>query len=331
MTVKIKVGIIGCGNASAWIDTRVNKITNNPFSHLSVLAVSKQYEIIACCDINSKKANLFAKKFQIKNVYLSAIKMLNENSIDLLLICSPTKFHYEQSMLALNNKSIKIVICEKPFGFNYNKAKNLIQCFKKKKKLFLISYQRRWDKFYDKVRNYIKNEKLGKLKSVVGHVDKALFQNSSHMIDLIISFCGKTDQIYGFFDRSLPPRLVHDYKDFGGYIFCKHKNNSISFIKATTDNVMKKYFEVEINFTNGRIVLDNDNESLKIFTFKKSKFFKNYKQLYLQKKLINKFKGDNRLEIMYKFIFRFYNDRKTKLPFDIYDLIEPLKIINSLK
>ena len=70
---------------------------------------------------------------------------------------------------------------------------------------------------------------------------------------------------------------------------------------------MKKYFEVEINFTNGRIVLDNDNESLKIFLFKKSKFFKNYKQLYLKKETINKFKGDNRLEIMYKFIFTFNN------------------------
>lgn len=331
MKIKIKVGVIGCGNASAWIDTKVNKISNNPFSHMSVLADSSQYEVVACCDINIKKANLFAKKFHITNIYFSVIKMLNENSIDLLLICSPTKFHYGQSMLGLNNKSIKIVICEKPFGFNYKQAKKIIDCFQKKKKLFLISYQRRWDKFYDKIRDYIKNERLGKLTSVVGHVDKALFQNSSHMIDLIVSFCGKTEKIYGFFDKSLPPRLVHNYKDFGGYIFCKHKNKTVSFIKATADNVSKKYFEVELNFTNGRILVDNDNEFFKVFVFRKSKFFKNYNQLYLKMKYTNSFKGDNRLKIMYNFLFKFYNNKNTKVPFDIYDLIEPLKIINKLR
>ena len=75
-----------------------------------------------------------------------------------------------------------------------------------------------------------------------------------------------------------------------------------------------------------------NNIEIRNRNFKKLElFFKNYKQLYLKKKLINKFKGDNRLKIMYKFIFRFYNNRNIKLPFDIYDLIEPLKIINRLR
>ena len=331
MKKKIRVGVVGCGNAAAWIDKKSNKIKNNPFSHMSILFNNNNFEIVACCDLNDKKLKLFAKTFKIKNTYVSIKKMLYQNCIDLLLICSPTEFHYQHSRLALYNKSVKAVICEKPFGFNYKKARILFSNFKKKKKLLIISYQRRWDKFYNNIRKYVSSKKLGKLISIIAHVDKALFQNSSHMIDLVVSLGGKVSKVNGFFDKTFQPRLVHNYKDYGGYIFIKHKNNIVSFIKASTDDVFKKYFELELNFSNGRILIKNDNEKFELYKFRNSNFFKGYKQLSLEKEFINKFNSGNRLKIMYNFILKFFKNKNIKAPFDLYETIEPLKILNKLR
>ena len=297
---------------------------------MSVLKKSKNFDVVACCDKDRKRLLDFSKKFGIKYSYTSIKRMISQKKIDLLLICSPTRFHHAHSKLALNSKTIKAVICEKPFGFNYKKAKDLISVFKKKNKFFIISYQRRWDNFYERIRKIIKVQKIGKLISVVAQVDRALYQNSSHMIDLIVSFCGSAKIVNGFLDKTFPPRIVHGFNDYGAYIFIRHKNNIVSFIKASTDETSKKYFELELNFTNGRIVIDNDNERFRLYKFRESTFFKKYKQLYLSSNYNNNFKFD-RMERMYKFIYKKINSKNTNMPFNIYELIEPLKIINCLR
>ena len=63
--------------------------------------------------------------------------MLDENSIDFLIVCVPTKFHIQETKKALKYKKIKLVLCEKPFGFKYKTSKKkIIQDFKIKKGSF---------------------------------------------------------------------------------------------------------------------------------------------------------------------------------------------------
>ena len=88
---------------------------------------------------------------------------------------------------------------------------------------------------------------------------------------------------------------------------------------------------LELNFSNGRILIKNDNEKFELYKFRNSNFFKGYKQLSLEKEFINKFNSGNRLKIMYNFILKFFKNKNIKAPFDLYETIEPLKILNKLR
>jgi predicted dehydrogenase len=327
--MKINVAIAGVGNAAYFIDKKINLLKKNSFSHLSILKNNNKFNLTSCCDVNKKKLKLIGKKFKFDSYHTSFSKMIKNENIEILIISTPTKFHIQQTLQAIKNKNIKIIICEKPFGFSYKKAKKIIDFSKKKGKILVINYQRRWDNFYKKVDRIIKTKKLGKLNCIIGHTDKALYQNSCHMLDLIVSFAGPVKKVLGFKDVLNLPRLVHSYHDYGGYIFLQHMNKTVSFIKASQDATNKKIFELDLHFANGRIKIPNDDKYIEIYKFKNSKQFKTYKELELVKTIKNK--EEDRLLIFYKFIEKNYNKKFFKLPYNLYENIEPLKIINSIK
>jgi predicted dehydrogenase len=326
--MKINVGIIGCGNAAYYIDEQINLAKRNSFSHLSVLKNNKKFNLLACCDKKIKNLNKFKKIFSFQYSYSSFSKMLSNPKINLLIIATPTKNHHSLVLKAINTKNIKIIICEKPFGFSYKIAKKIIEFSKLKNKILIINYQRRWDNFYKKIKTFITSEKLGRLKCIIGCVDKAMYQNSSHMLDMIVNLAGKISYVDGYKDISSGPRIVHDYKDFGGYIFAKHKNNIISFIRASADMKEKKMFEVDLHFSNGRIRVLDDDKYFEIYKFKKSNQYKGYKELKLFKIVQNK--EEDRMKLLYNFIYKNFKKKKIKLHYDVMESIEPLKIIKKI-
>ena len=61
--------------------------------------------------------------------------MLKENkNIDAVIITAPTKIHYKICMEILKYENIKLIICEKPFGYEYKNSLKVINLIKKKKK-----------------------------------------------------------------------------------------------------------------------------------------------------------------------------------------------------
>jgi predicted dehydrogenase len=317
--------IIGCGNSAHLIDKNINK-SKNFYSHLSVLFKNKKFKILCCSDNNQKNLNIFAKNFKDIRKYTDYKKMFKENNqIQLVILLTPATTHYEMCKEITKYSNIKFIICEKPFGYHYNSAKKILALLKKKKIKIVINYQRRWDPFYHNLKKIISDKKYGKLISIVAQVDKALYTNSSHMIDIII-FLAK-DFIYskGFIDRDNGPRIVNNIKEFGGHLLIKHKNNVLSFIKASADNMYKKFFELELNFTNARIKIENDNFSNEIFIFKKSKNFKNYQELSSFKKNFNKL-NYQRINLMYEYVYKKFHDND----FSNKDAKESIKVLQIL-
>ena len=322
----INTAIIGCGNAAAWIDLGNLKNKRNTFSHMTHIKNNKQFNLIACADKNKKNLIKFSTKFKIKNLYTTSKKMLENHNIDFLIICTPTKYHISESKHALKYKSIKLVLCEKPFGFNYVDAKKTINEYNKKKKILLINYQRRWSTFYSKIKKIILLEKLGKLTNLIGIVDRALYQHSSHMIDLVVHLAGPVKNVYGAIDKTVNPRLVHGHKDYAAYINIVHKNNVLSFIKASSYTMKKRWFELDLHFSKGRIRILNDNTVVEIYKYKSSKQYKTCNELYLTNKYKNK--DEDRMKTLYRNIQKFFI-YGAKLNNDNLSNIETLKIIEK--
>jgi predicted dehydrogenase len=118
-------------------------------------------------------------------------EVLSSNlSIDVISICSPTKFHFEQVMLAIKLFP-KLVFCEKPVTTTAKETKLLIDECNKAGVLFAVNYTRRWDPEIEKLKQNLDNGFYGKLRSVVGYYNKGVLNNGSHMVDLLRYLLGE--------------------------------------------------------------------------------------------------------------------------------------------
>ena len=97
---------------------------------------SNNFEISCIVDKSLSNLNKAKQVFPTSKLYQHH-KMINVNEIDLVVICSPTKFHYEMAKFFLKSNH---VLVEKPLSLNMKKVVDLEKCSKKYNKLLFVDY-----------------------------------------------------------------------------------------------------------------------------------------------------------------------------------------------
>lgn len=128
------IAIIGCG-----------KFTN---SYLKILnGFGNEVCVSNLCSRSTKSISNITenlpKNFHWSNDYKVAC---SKPEIDIVIIATPPESHYEITKFALQNK--KHVICEKPFVFEIEQAKELKKIAEENKVSLVIDYIHLWNKFY---------------------------------------------------------------------------------------------------------------------------------------------------------------------------------------
>ncbi len=96
---KVKVGMVGVGLVFT--------------SHLKGYLSHPRAEVVAVCDLDLDRANQFAEKYGIPEVYSSYEKMLKNAEINTVDIATPTFLHVPMTIQAA--EAGKHIHCEKPF------------------------------------------------------------------------------------------------------------------------------------------------------------------------------------------------------------------------
>ncbi|MGW7776346.1 Gfo/Idh/MocA family protein [Staphylococcus xylosus] len=127
----IKVGVIGCGG-----------IANG--KHLPSLAKIQEVSMVAFCDIDKIKAESAATRYGDENatVYEDYIELLQDDSIEVIHVCTPNNTHQEITVAALN--ASKHVMCEKPMAKTSEEAQLMIDAAVHNNKKLTIGYQNRF-------------------------------------------------------------------------------------------------------------------------------------------------------------------------------------------
>ena len=130
---KFKVGIIGTGSigschASSYVE----------------LAKEGKCELIACCDLDRKKALAFAEKYGIpkENVYTKFEKMIEEVKLDCVSVTTWNRSHMAPTVYALDH-GIN-VLCEKPTAMNTSQALKMKEAADRSGKILQIGFVRRF-------------------------------------------------------------------------------------------------------------------------------------------------------------------------------------------
>ena len=145
----LKVGIIGAG--------RIGKVHAE-----SITRYVKNATVEAIADpFITEATQLWAKEMGILKIYKDYKKILEDESIDAVLICSSTDTHSPISIEAI--KAGKHVFCEKPIDHNVDKINAVIDTLKDSNVKYQVGFNRRFDHNYRACRKAVAEGKIGDL------------------------------------------------------------------------------------------------------------------------------------------------------------------------
>jgi scyllo-inositol 2-dehydrogenase (NADP+) len=154
--------------------------------------------------------------------------LINDPSIELVIINTPNYTHYEYASKAL--KAGKHILVEKPFTATTEEAKELFEIADAAGKQIFFYQNRRWDSDFSSVRQVIESGVLGKLSEVHFRYDRyrnvigpktfkeepysasgLMYDLGPHLLDQAISIFGKPENFHKILGKNRKETKVDDY------------------------------------------------------------------------------------------------------------------------
>ena len=146
MKKKINLGIIGLGGMGNY--------------HANSIKRMQDVEILAVADVDKNKIQEFTKKHKVKYSFSNYHQLLGIKEVDGVLICLPTFLHAKAVVSAA--KKGKDIFCEKPIAMILKDTDKMIRACRENRVKFMIGFVRRFDNFWGKAREIIKEDVLGR-------------------------------------------------------------------------------------------------------------------------------------------------------------------------
>lgn len=154
MADKLNVGIIGYGYASKTFHAPLINTTEG--LHLSAISSSDEHKV--------------KLDFPHLNVYDNPQALINDPSLDLIIIPTPNDTHYSLASQALAKG--KHVVVDKPFTLTLEEAEKLTQQATMAGKLLSVFHNRRWDSGFLTVKKLLEDKTLGEVSAYEAHFDR---------------------------------------------------------------------------------------------------------------------------------------------------------------
>ena len=146
----LKFGLIGCGRIGTM--------------HANILHQEDDVILESVFDINKNFAKVVSNKTGAK-VCNQDSELFKNKDIDAILIASVTSTHADYIEKALTNH--KPVFCEKPIDLSLNRIRQCYNRIKKNDLPIQIGFNRRFDPSHAKIKNLLKENKIGQLNQVI--------------------------------------------------------------------------------------------------------------------------------------------------------------------
>lgn len=168
------------------------------------------------------------ERYPSSKLYRSVEELCADDSLQLIIVNTPTHLHYEQVKLAL--ESGKHVVVEKPFTVKVKEAEELINLAKNKNLHLTIYQNRRYDGDYHAVKNVLDGKLLGDLREVEIRYDRyrpnfagkthkegdlpgagIVYDLSPHLVDQVMQLFGWPKALYADIWKMRPDVSAPDY------------------------------------------------------------------------------------------------------------------------
>ena len=148
---KLKIGIVGAGRIG---NVHAESITY----HIP------EAEVVMVTDVIEANAKKLAERFGIPKYSADYTDIVNDPSVDAVLVCSPTPTHADITIAALN--AGKHVFCEKPVHTSIERIRDVAAAAEKSGKKLQIGFNRRFDHNHRHVAELAKSGALGNVEII---------------------------------------------------------------------------------------------------------------------------------------------------------------------
>ncbi len=255
---KVRVGVIGAG--------RIGRLHAQ-----NIVRRIPEAEVVAVSDVVKKAAEDCAATLAIPHAYEDPRRILEDRSIDAVLICSSTDTH--STLIEQAAEAGKHIFCEKPIDFDLTRIDRALSKVEKAHVKLQIGFNRRFDHNFKRVRQAVEEGKLGKLYSIritsrdpapppieYVKVSGGLFLDMMiHDFDMARFLTGKeVEEIYTLAGVMVDPEIGKVGDVDTALVTLKFSDGTIGSI----DNCRKAVFgydqRVEILGSEGMILTEND-------------------------------------------------------------------------
>ena len=219
-------------------------------THVKSLILHPNFELVAAVDSESDRRNRFNKKYNL-SAYERIEDLPKKSEIDLVVIATNTKDHFDSFIKIIENFNPRLILCEKPLSSTIQKSRKMIDLAKSANISLAVNYIRQYDPGFKKLINIINDGEIGfPLKSCVWY-RKGIYNNGSHMINLVSSIFGSVLEV-----DIIKHGRVFDEWDPEPDLKIKFDKGEVIFLSGNEEDY--SYSQMEIYGPKGKALLDKD-------------------------------------------------------------------------
>jgi len=180
MSARLRSALIGLGRV-AWGYPPAGK-PGCASTHLEAYRVL-DVECAGGCDPDAEVRQRFTTATGLP-AYPDPAALFAAQQLDIVSVCSPDEVHFEHAAAALE-KGVKRIWLEKPPAATAAQARELITLARGANATVAVNFFRRYHPCFEKMRDLLKREALGPVRSLRLQYSRGLLANGSHQLDLI--------------------------------------------------------------------------------------------------------------------------------------------------
>lgn len=211
MNKKINVGLVGYG-------------MSGQLFHAPFIDADKRFLLKTVVE---RHQNLASETYPYVNTVRSLDELLEDKSIELIVITTPNIYHYDQVKQCI--MAGRDVVIEKPFTPTSTEAQDLIDLANEKDRKLFIYQNRRWDGDFLTIKKILDDGLLGELHEYEAHFDRYtpdlsskkwrekpdlaggnLYDLGTHLIDQAVALFGLPKTVYADIRTQRENSLVDD-------------------------------------------------------------------------------------------------------------------------
>lgn len=193
--------------------------------HVPFLSALEDYHLAFVVSSNPEKVQRRLPQMRVESDFN---KILQDPTLDLVVITTPNATHYDLAKAAL--ESGKHVVLEKPFTLHAKEAQDLIQLAQRQNRILTVYHNRRWDGDFLTIQKLLAEKILGDVYLYEAHFHRyrplpnpqrwkeneelgsgILYDLGAHLLDQALQLFGIPDAIEGDVLTQRPGAEADDY------------------------------------------------------------------------------------------------------------------------